>query len=97
MERYTPEEKELFGEINSSIEGGDPSRIKELFDFLDRNHNGVIEAAELKLIYEDLLCQKVSDEYIEKNVKELDLNKNGVVDFYEFALLMEEKSKRRSH
>ncbi|OMJ88142.1 hypothetical protein SteCoe_9957 [Stentor coeruleus] len=97
MERYTPEEREFYREIVSSIEGGDPSRIKEFFDFLDRNHNGIIEAAELKIIYEDLLCEKVSDEYIEENVKELDRNKNGVIDYFEFRLLMEEKTKRRSY
>jgi Ca2+-binding EF-hand superfamily protein len=62
------------------------SSLKELFDFFDKNSDGVISRSELIELVEILLDQQGIGKS-SKIMKEFDLDQNGVIDFDEFKLL----------
>lgn len=60
--------------------------LKEMFDFFDRNSDGVISRAELIELVEVLLNEKGVGKS-SKILKEFDTNHDGHIDFYEFSEL----------
>jgi Ca2+-binding EF-hand superfamily protein len=62
------------------------SNLKELFDFFDRNSDGVISRSELIELVDVLLDQHGIGKST-KVMKEFDVDQNGVIDFEEFELL----------
>jgi Ca2+-binding EF-hand superfamily protein len=61
-------------------------RLKELFEFFDKNSDGVISRSELIELVEVLLSEKGIGK--SSNImKEFDIDQNGVIDFEEFELL----------
>lgn len=91
MDNFTPEEILQFNDINKALNRGDLTRVNELFNLIDRNHNGTIEASEIKLMMEHMLGESAPDEEVADIIRELDTNKNGVVDINEFIYLMKDK------
>ncbi|OMJ77116.1 hypothetical protein SteCoe_23342 [Stentor coeruleus] len=91
MDNFTPEEIQQFNDINKALERGDLTRVNELFNLIDRNHNGTIESSEIKLMMEHMLGESASDEEVAGIILELDTNKNGVIDINEFIYLMKDK------
>lgn len=57
--------------------------LREMFDFFDRNSDGVISRAELIELVEVLLGEKGVGKST-KILKEFDLNHDGFIDFEEF-------------
>jgi len=61
---------------------------RQIFDKFDKNKDGSVEKSELKpllsTISKQLNLPDPSDEDIENGLKELDLNKNGKLEFEEF-------------
>jgi Ca2+-binding EF-hand superfamily protein len=62
------------------------SDLKELFDFFDKNSDGVISRSELIELVGVLLDQHGIGKS-SKVMKEFDIDQNGVIDFEEFELL----------
>jgi Ca2+-binding EF-hand superfamily protein len=62
------------------------SNLKELFDFFDKNSDGVISRSELIELVEVLLSERGLGKS-SKIMKEFDIDQNGVIDFEEFKLL----------
>jgi Ca2+-binding EF-hand superfamily protein len=62
------------------------SNLKELFDFFDKNSDGVISRSELIELVHVLLDQHGIGKS-SKVMKEFDIDQNGVIDFQEFELL----------
>jgi len=64
--------------------------VRAVFDKLDTDGSGTIDAIELKKLLIDLYNGnpevKVTDEYVNEIMKELDIDRNGVVDFSEFTV-----------
>ena len=61
--------------------------LKMAFDFFDRNKNGRISAKELKYILKDGNVN-TNDSVWKNMIKEIDLNKDGQINFYEFKQMM---------
>ena len=61
---------------------------KKVFNEYDKNKDGALTSEEIKPLLERvavlLNLQKPTDDDIEKGMKRLDLNKNGVLEFNEF-------------
>ena len=61
---------------------------QEIFDFYDANKNGTLEMKEMKNIIahiaKRLKVPTPNDEEIEKGFHDLDVNKDGVIQFREF-------------
>jgi Ca2+-binding EF-hand superfamily protein len=64
------------------------TNLKELFDFFDKNSDGVISRSELIELVEVLLSERGLGKS-SKIMKEFDIDHNGVIDFEEFKLLCE--------
>ena len=62
------------------------SNLKELFDFFDKNSDGVISRSELIELVDVLLDQHGIGKS-SKVMREFDIDQNGVIDFGEFELL----------
>jgi calmodulin len=63
--------------------------LKEAFKIFDRNHNGYIEAKELKTVTTTLGARLTDDEFAEF-WKEADKNHDGKLDYEEFIKMMEQ-------
>jgi Ca2+-binding EF-hand superfamily protein len=62
------------------------SDLNELFEFFDKNSDGVISRSELIELVEILLSERGLGKS-SKIMKEFDIDQNGVIDFEEFKLL----------
>lgn len=63
------------------------SNLKELFEFFDKNSDGVISRSELIELVEVLLDEQGIGKS-SKIMKEFDIDQNGVIDFDEFSELV---------
>ena len=72
--------KDLFDKYESMKNGS----VKEAFSKFDKDGSGAIDINELQGLMELLGCKLEGDE-LQKQMKELDLNEDGVVDFDEFS------------
>jgi len=68
-------------------EAEDERELREVFRVFDKNSRGVIEAADLKLIFK-ALDPDMADEEIDQIISEVDEDGSGTVDFEEFYKLM---------
>ncbi|OMJ77114.1 hypothetical protein SteCoe_23337 [Stentor coeruleus] len=96
MEDFAPEDIQRFREIDIAMKIGDFSRTDELFQLLDRNRNGNIEATEVKLMVEQVLSETISEEESNSIVRSLDRNSNGVIEINEFIRFLKRKYKPES-
>ena len=64
--------------------------LQEMFDFFDRNSDGVISRAELIELVDVLLDEKGVGKST-KILKEFDTNHDGYIDFKEFSVLAKAK------
>lgn len=62
------------------------NNLKEMFEYFDRNSDGVISKSELIELVDVLLNEKGLGRS-SKILKEFDLDHNGVIDFDEFKLI----------
>lgn len=67
------------------FEQGDESQLVEMFAILDKDRNGQIDAAELKIIVGEGMSDKRAQENAEEFIQASDTNKNGVIEFSEFS------------
>ena len=65
--------------------------IPEAFKEFDKNNDGVIDAAELKLVLKGL-GQEVTDETVEEMIREVDVNGDGNIDYKEFIRVARSRS-----
>lgn len=61
-------------------EAEDEAELKEAFRVFDKNNRGVIEACDLKLIFQTL-DPDMPDEEVEQIINEVDEDGSGTVDF----------------
>ena len=66
---------------------------KDAFEMFDKNKDGVITTKELANIMRSL-NQDPTEEELNEMIEEVDLDKNGEVDFEEFVTLMNRRSKQ---
>ena len=66
-------------------EAEDEQELREAFRVFDTNNRGVIEAADLKLIFKTL-DPDMADEEVEQIINEVDEDGSGTVDFEGIAL-----------
>merc|ERR1712018_554249 len=71
----------------SSEAGGEAESLKEAFRIFDKNHNGFIEAKELRQVT-TTLGQQLSEEEFNEFWKEADVNHDGKIDYEEFIKIM---------
>ncbi|GMR33022.1 hypothetical protein PMAYCL1PPCAC_03217 [Pristionchus mayeri] len=64
--------------------------IREAFKVYDRDGNGVISAAELRLVMQDL-GEKLSEEEVNAMIAEADIDGDGQVNYEEFVMMMTSK------
>ena len=79
--------------INAAVEQYSYFREEELletFKIIDLDGSGKLSKMEIKTAL--LKDDKVSDETVDKLVKEFDLNSDGEIDYNEFLLIMEKIS-----
>ena len=69
--------------------------FKKEFDLIDRNGKGSISADDLKRVM-TAIGEAVTDEEIKNMIEEADLNTDGVVDFPEFAKMMQQRRKQNA-
>ena len=69
--------------------------FKKEFDLIDRNGKGSISADDLKRVM-TAVGEAVTDEDIKNMIEEADLNTDGVVDFPEFAKMMQQRRKQNA-
>lgn len=60
--------------------------VREVFDQLDVDKSGTLEANEIKTLLEMLTSSEVTDEVVQEVMSELDIDKNGLIDFSEFTV-----------
>ena len=75
-----------------------PQKIEEFkkeFDLIDRAGKGSISADDLKRVM-TAVGEAVTDEDIKNMIAEADLNTDGVVDFPEFAKMMQQRRKQNA-
>lgn len=63
------------------------NEFRETFRLFDRNNDGVISVAELEKAMRSIGCNPTRDE-VAAMVEAIDVNKNGVVDFPEFVMMV---------
>ena len=69
--------------------------LKKEFDLIDRSGKGSISADDLKRVM-TAIGEAVTDEDIKNMIDEADLNTDGVVDFPEFAKMMQQRRKQNA-
>jgi len=74
-------------DLATSFTPDEVDRIRRAFAQFDRNHDGHVDTYELGLLLEQL-GETVSAGTLTKMMSEVDLDKNSVIDFQEFARLM---------
>ena len=67
---------------------GGKDEIRRVFDLLDKNGNGYLEASEIRLAFDFLGEKDITDDEIIDLIKEADTNKDGFVDFNEFFMII---------
>ena len=67
---------------------GDDSKLRQMFEIFDRDGNGRLEAPELRSVMEQVIRQRLSDEDASKMMDEADTNRNGTIEYSEFAEIM---------
>ena len=65
------------------------NNLKLSFDFFDKDKNGVITLEEIYEVFNKNNEIEVSKEEFKKVIDEVDLNKDGLIDFKEFKIMME--------
>ena len=65
------------------------NNLKLSFDFFDKDKNGVITLEEIYEVFNKNNETEVSKEEFKKVIDEVDLNKDGLIDFKEFKIMME--------
>lgn len=60
--------------------------VREVFDQLDVDKSGTLEANEIKTLLKMLTDADVTDEVVAEVMNELDIDKNGLIDFSEFTV-----------
>lgn len=60
--------------------------VKEVFEQLDVDKSGTLEANEIKSLLKMLTEEEVTDEVVDSVMKELDIDNNGLIDFSEFTV-----------
>ena len=68
------------------------TEFKAAFELFDKDRDGAINNKELGTVMRNL-GQNPSEEELQKMIKEVDLNGNGVIDFNEFLYLMVKRMK----
>lgn len=60
--------------------------VKEVFDQLDADKSGTLEANEIKTLLKMLTDTEVTDEVVADVMTQLDIDNNGLIDFAEFTV-----------
>ncbi|OMJ93397.1 hypothetical protein SteCoe_3639 [Stentor coeruleus] len=66
------------------ISASDIKDLKEVFMSIDANHDGKISGSELINEYSKIMDEEEAKDLVEKIIKEVDLDKNGYIDYSEF-------------
>ena len=75
--------------VNTSKNSERDVKIKEIFDLFDKDHNGTICAAEFSTLVHTTGVDVTQTE-IANVMKKFDKNDDGVIDFDEFVVMMQE-------
>ncbi|CAH9070647.1 unnamed protein product [Cuscuta europaea] len=85
--------KEFVGLMRKKLKDKEvEAELKAAFQIFDKDHNGLISAAELRHIMTNL-GQKLSEKEVDEMMKEADVDNNGGIDYQEFVKVI--ISKRR--
>lgn len=60
--------------------------LKEIFDYYDRDKNGIIDEEEFGRLIQVGLEAEMSSEELDMGFKEIDKDKNGTIEFDEFVV-----------
>jgi len=64
--------------------------LRKIFDKYDTDESGELDASELKLALRYITGSDVDVEDCERIVRSMDTDGNGVIDFHEFMLALDE-------
>mmetsp|Transcript_699 Transcript_699/g.2347 ORF Transcript_699/g.2347 Transcript_699/m.2347 type:complete len:237 (-) Transcript_699:202-912(-) len=81
---------------NSEKETISQKELKRAFASFDRDQSGTIDKDELAAVLKSV-GKKVSDKQIDEIMEEIDLDKNGVLDFQEFEYIVQVKLEDNLH
>ena len=79
---------EVDSTLVNSFKPEDYAEYVKLFKEFDKNSNAVIEKDEFKDLLKELGITDLSKKDIKALFKDIDLNKDNVISFYEFLLIM---------
>ena len=93
--KYQPESKlrDLAGCQRRAMQQSDETELHALFDEIDIEHDGLIKSGELQRALEKLGLPHNSKEYLAVLQKQLDRNRDGVIDFKDFREYVLSKEK----
>lgn len=80
--------KEFNETMAQFYETGEEDPLHILFRIFDRNGDGRISRAELKLVMDTIDSEKNNEEAIEGMMREADTNHDGYIDVGEFVVVM---------
>ncbi|OMJ78905.1 hypothetical protein SteCoe_21175 [Stentor coeruleus] len=84
MASLSEEEFTTLRNVTMELQSGNFSNCEVLFNIFDRNHNGTIDASELRVVMERIFDQEVPEGKIKNFITRVDVNKDGFIDINEF-------------
>ena len=72
-------------DITKQLSASEFESLRKSFEAIDTNGDGFIDASELKELFQNTQHYNLSNDDIVDALKEVDQDKNGVIDFYEFV------------
>jgi calmodulin len=73
--------------LGDGAQSSQEDELRQAFKVFDKDGNGTIDVAELKLVMQQL-GEPLNDQQLADMMKEADLNGDGQIDFQEFCKLM---------
>ena len=76
----------------ASVDDEEKADAQETFNFFDKDHDGKISLDEFRNVVMLITDEQITEEQITEMLKEVDLNRDGEIDFEEFYTAVKKES-----